>query len=164
MDLFAGDHWWTQLCGIEAAPPALMGLALDNGSGYAHTWTSDPSAAAVTVSPVGAHSRRFEKQTDQPSMTGATGATPTGTQLLNVKGQTAQGWQRIRRTCDDQVKLKLDGLQALFYTDLAASIRSSSEPHSAAHAGGTGGRGGQTDDCNITAADLRLVLTGGVDL
>ena len=93
MDLAAGDHWWTQLCGIEAAPPALMALALDNGSGYAHTWTSDPAAAAVTVSPAGAHSRRFEKQPDQPTapmnMTGATGATLTGMQLLNVKGQTA---------------------------------------------------------------------------
>ena len=73
---------------------------------------------------------------------------------------SAQGWQRIRRTCDNQVKLKLDGLQALFYADLAASIRSSTEPLAAAHAGGTGGRGGHEDDCNITAADLRLVLTG----
>jgi hypothetical protein len=74
---------------------------------------------------------------------------------------SAQGWQRIRRTCDNQVKLKLDGLQALFYADLAASIRSSTGPLSAAHAGG---RGRQTDDCNVTAADLRLVLKGGVDL
>jgi hypothetical protein len=150
------------LCGIEAAPPALVALALDNGSGYAHTWTS--AAAAVTVSPAGAHSRGLEKQTDQPTapmnMTGATGATSTATLPLNVKGQTAQGWQRIRMTCDDQLKLKLDGLQALFYTDLAASIRSSSVHLSATHAGGTEGRGGQTDDCNITAADLRVVLTG----
>jgi hypothetical protein len=111
-DLVAGDHWWTQVCGIEAVPPALIALALDNGTGYAHTWT------------------------------------------------TAQGWQRMSRTCDDHVKLKLDGLQALFFADLAASIRSSTEPLSAAHAGGTGGRGGHEDDCNITAADLRLVLTG----
>jgi hypothetical protein len=42
-DLVAGDHWWTQLCGIEAVPPALIALAqrhrlrsyLDRRSGMA---------------------------------------------------------------------------------------------------------------------------------
>jgi len=107
---------------------------IDNGQGFAYTWTSKLAASSP------------------PRASPPVSAEAKGAAERDAGEGEAHGWQRKRRCPDDRVARKLHRLQALFFADLAASIYTVSCPESGMDVCSSGG--------HITADDLCSVLTG----